>query len=68
MTTVGWLVTGEASDPLVCAIEAQDPDGSVLGLVEVRVPVTGSPARSGTTRVLTIRKADTGLIQSCCRA
>ncbi len=24
VTTVGWLVTGEASDPLVCAIEAQD--------------------------------------------
>jgi uncharacterized protein DUF4307 len=68
VTSVGWLVTGEASDPLVCAIEAQDADGSVLGLVEVRVPVTGSPARSGTTRVLTTRKADTGLIQSCRRA
>ena len=68
VTTVGWLVTGEASHPLVCAIEAQDSDGSVLGLVEVRVPVTGNPARSGTTRVLTIRKADTGLIQSCRRA
>ena len=66
--TVGWLVSGDASDPLVCAIEAQDTDGSVLGLVEVRVPVTGEPARSGTTRVLTIRKADTGLIQSCRRA
>jgi hypothetical protein len=68
VTTVGWLVTGEASDPLVCAIEAQDSDGSVLGLVEVRVPVTGAPARSGTTTVLTTRKADTGLIQTCRRA
>jgi hypothetical protein len=68
VTTVGWLVTGEASDPLICAIEAQDPNGSVLGLVEVRVPVTGNPARSGTTRVLTTRRADTGLIQSCRRA
>ena len=68
VTEVGWLVTGEAGDPLVCAIEAQDPSGAVLGLVEVRVPVTGNPARSGTTRVLTTRKADTGLIQSCRRA
>jgi Domain of unknown function (DUF4307) len=68
VVTVGWVVTGEAGDALVCAIEAQDADGSVLGLVEVRVPVTGNPARSGTTRVLTTRKADTGLIQSCRRA
>lgn len=68
VVTVGWLVTGEADHPLVCAIEAQDPSGSVLGLVEVRVPVTGAPNRSGTTRVLTTRKADTGLIQSCRRA
>ena len=66
--TIGWEVTGEASFPLVCAIEAQDANGSVLGLVEVRVPVTGAPARSGTTTVLTIRRADTGLIQSCRRA
>ncbi|MGN6743652.1 MAG: DUF4307 domain-containing protein [Amnibacterium sp.] len=66
--TVGWLVTGEAQVPLVCAIEAQTDDGTVLGLVEVRVPVTGSPARSGTTRVITTRKADTGLIQTCRRA
>lgn len=68
LVTVGWLVAGEAHDPLVCAIEAQDDDGSVLGLVEVRVPVTGAPARSGTTQVITTRKADTGLIQSCRRA
>lgn len=66
--TIGWEVTGEASVPLVCAIEAQDANGSVLGLVEVRVPVTGAPARSGTTTVLTTRRADTGLIQSCRRA
>ncbi len=66
--TIGWEVTGEASVPLVCAIEAQDADGSVLGLVEVRVPVTGAPARSGTTTVLTTRRAETGLIQSCRRA
>ncbi|HET6825111.1 MAG TPA: DUF4307 domain-containing protein [Amnibacterium sp.] len=66
--TIGWEVTGEASVPLVCAIEAQDANGSVLGLVEVRVPVTGDPARSGTTTVLTTRRADTGLIQSCRRA
>jgi hypothetical protein len=66
--TVGWEVTGEAGVPLICAIEAQDPDGVVLGLVEVRVPVTGQPARSGTTTVRTTRRADTGLIQSCRRA
>jgi len=66
--TIGWEVTGEASFPLVCAIEAQDANGSVLGLVEVRVPVTGEPARAGTTTVLTTRRADTGLIQSCRRA
>jgi hypothetical protein len=66
--TVGWEVTGQAGVPLVCAIEAQDPDGSVLGLVEVRVPVTGKPARSGTTTVRTTRRADTGLIQTCRRA
>jgi hypothetical protein len=66
--TIGWEVTGEAGDPLVCAIEAQDQDGVVLVLVEVRVPVTGQPARSGTTTVLTTRRADTGLIQSCRRA
>jgi hypothetical protein len=66
--TIGWVVTGEADVPLVCAIEAQAQDGSVLGLVEVRVPVTGAPARAGTTTVLTTRRADTGLIQTCRRA
>jgi hypothetical protein len=66
--TIGWIVTGDSGVPLVCAIEAQDPDGSVLGLVEVRVPVTGNPSRSGTTTVLTTRRADTGLIHSCRRA
>jgi hypothetical protein len=66
--TIGWEVTGEASVPLICAIEAQDANGTVLGLVEVRVPVTGAPARSGTTTVLTTRRADTGLIHSCRRA
>jgi len=66
--TIGWEVTGQADVPLVCAIEAQDQDGSVLGLVEVRVPVTGEPARPGTTTVRTTRRADTGLIQSCRRA
>ncbi len=66
--TVGWTVSGEAGTPLVCAIEAQASDDTVVGLVEVRVPVTGNPARSGTTTVLTTRTADTGLIQSCRRA
>jgi hypothetical protein len=66
--TVGWTVSGAAGTPLVCAIEAQATDDTVVGLVEVRVPVTGSPARSGTTTVITTRKADTGLIQSCRRA
>jgi hypothetical protein len=66
--TIGWVVTGDASHALVCAIEAQDDSGSVLGLKEVEVPVTGREDRSGTTTVLVTRKPTTGLIESCRRA
>lgn len=64
-TEVRWLVTGRAGTAFVCAIEAQDRTGIVVGLVEQRVPVTGSGNRAGDTVVRTVRRAANGLIASC---
>lgn len=64
-TTVRWQVTGRARTTLVCAIEAQDPSGVVVGLVERTVRPTGASERSGTTIVRTVRPASDGLIASC---
>lgn len=64
-TDVQWLVTGRADTTLVCAIEATDADGAVVGLAEVVVPATGQVNRSGETRVRTVRRASNGLIESC---
>jgi hypothetical protein len=64
-TPVQWLVTGRAGTTMVCAIEAQDESGAVVGLAEVVVRPTGNPIRSGTTLVRTVRAASTGLIASC---
>lgn len=64
-TEVRWLVTGRAATTLVCAIQAQDDSGVVVGLAEVVVPPTGTPIRSGSTVVRTVRAASTGLIESC---
>jgi hypothetical protein len=64
-TQVQWLVTGRAGTTMVCAIEAQDESGAVVGLAEVVVRPTGNPIRSGTTLVRTVRAASTGLIASC---
>lgn len=64
-TDVEWTVTGRPSTTLVCAIEAQDASGVVVGLVEVTVPPTGRALRGGTTTVRTVRQATTGLIASC---
>ena len=63
--TVHWLVSGRGGERLVCAIQAQAVDDTVVGLAEVVVPVTGSSDRSGTTTVRTTRAADSGLIRSC---
>jgi hypothetical protein len=64
-TEVRWLVTGRAGTRLVCAVEARDDSGVVVGLAEVVLPVTGSANRRGDTVVRTVRRADTGLIVSC---
>lgn len=64
-TDVQWLVTGRAGTTLVCAIEATDADGAVVGLAEVVVAPTGQVNRSGETRVRTVRRASNGLIESC---
>lgn len=64
-TSVRWLVTGRADRALVCAIEARDVSGVVVGLVEQPVPVTGSADRAGDTVVRTVRRAANGLIVSC---
>jgi hypothetical protein len=64
-TDVQWLVSGRADTALVCAIEATDESGVVVGLAEVRVPSTGQVNRTGETRVRTVRRAANGLIESC---
>jgi Domain of unknown function (DUF4307) len=64
-TDVQWLVTGRAGTKLVCAIEATDTDGVVVGLAEVVLPATGQVNRGGETRVRTVRRASNGLIESC---
>lgn len=64
-TSVRWLVTGRSDTALVCAIEARDPSGVTVGLVEQTVPVTGSADRTGETVVRTVRRAANGLIVSC---
>lgn len=64
-TTVRWLVTGRADTTLICAVEARDARGSVVGLVEETLRPTGRPDRTGTTVVRTVRLAATGLIASC---
>lgn len=64
-TDVQWLVTGRAGTTLVCAIEATDGSGAIVGLAEVVVPATGQVNRSGETRVRTVRRASNGLIDSC---
>ena len=64
-TEVRWLVTGRADAALVCAIEARDTSGVVVGLVEQTIPVTGSADRAGDTVVRTVRRATNGLIVSC---
>lgn len=65
VTEVRWLVTGRPSAALVCAVEARDLQGAVVGLAEVTVPATGSANRAGDTFVRTVRRATTGLIASC---
>jgi hypothetical protein len=65
VTTVQWTVSGREHDRLICAIEAQTDDATVVGLVEVVVPVTGRVDRTGFTEVRTIRAATSGLIDSC---
>jgi hypothetical protein len=64
-TDVQWLVTGRAGTTLVCAIEATDESGGVVGLAEIVVAPTGQVNRSGETRVRTVRRAANGLIESC---
>ena len=64
-TDVQWLVTGRSDTKLVCAIEATDDSGAILGLVEVVVPADGQINRSGATQVRTVRRATNGLIDSC---
>jgi hypothetical protein len=64
-TEVRWLVTGKPGSRLVCAIEARDGSGVVVGLVEVVLPATGDANRRGDTVVRTVRRAATGLIVSC---
>jgi hypothetical protein len=64
-TDVQWLVTGRAGTKLVCAIEATDESGAVVGLAEVVLPATGQVNRGGETRVRTVRRASNGLIESC---
>ena len=65
VTDVTWLVTGRSGTKLVCAIEATDDSGVVVGLAEVTLPVTGQVNRGGETRVRTVRRATNGLIESC---
>lgn len=64
-TSVRWLLTGRAGSALVCAIEARDTSGAVVGLVEQEVPATGRADRAGQTLVKTVRRASSGLIVSC---
>lgn len=64
-TDVQWLVTGRSGTRLVCAIEATDESGAVVGLAEVVVPADGRINRTGETRVRTVRRASNGLIESC---
>ena len=64
-TAVQWLVTGRSGTTLICAIEAQDSTGGVVGLAEITVPATGQVNRTGETTVRTIRRASNGLIDSC---
>ncbi|MBW4042052.1 MAG: DUF4307 domain-containing protein [Acidobacteria bacterium] len=64
-TDVEWLVTGRSGTELVCAIEATDSTGAIVGLAEVVVPATGQVNRGGDTRVRTVRRASNGLIDSC---
>lgn len=64
-TQVRWLVTGRPDTRLVCAIEARDGSGVVVGLVEAVLPATGDPNRRGDTVITTVRRANTGLIVSC---
>ncbi|WP_375406578.1 DUF4307 domain-containing protein [uncultured Amnibacterium sp.] len=64
-TDVQWLVTGRSGTALVCAIEATDASGAVVGLAEVVVPASGQINRTGQTRVRTVRLASNGLIESC---
>jgi hypothetical protein len=64
-TDVQWLVTGRAGTTLVCAIEATDDSGAIVGLQEVVVPAAGRINREGATRVRTVRRASNGLIDSC---
>jgi hypothetical protein len=66
--TVGWVVSGDPTHRLVCAIVATADTGEVLGLKEVVLPPSGGADRSGTTTVRTTRTADSGLIRSCRRA
>jgi hypothetical protein len=65
VTEVRWSVTGRPDRALVCAIEARDRDGVVVGLVEAEIPATGQAERRGDTEVRTVRRASTGLIVSC---
>jgi hypothetical protein len=64
-TDVQWLVTGRSGTTLVCAIEATDESGAVVGLAEVVVAPTGNVNRTGETHVHTVRRASNGLIESC---
>ena len=64
-TTVQWLVTGRSDDTLVCAIQATDASGAVVGLAEVVVRASGAINRTGATTVRTVRRASNGLIESC---
>ena len=48
-TDVQWLVTGRSGTKLVCAIEATDDSGAIVGLAEVVVPATGQVNRQGET-------------------
>lgn len=64
-TDVQWLVTGRPGTTLVCAIEATDASGAVVGLAEVVVRASGQVNRTGETHVRTVRRASNGLIESC---
>lgn len=64
-TEVRWLVTGRPDTELVCAIEAEDEQGVVVGLVQVVVSPSNSMNRTGDTVVRTVRRASNGLIHSC---